>query len=69
MDIIISNSGGVMINRFQFMVKERDVAGLRKIMLNFVKRITVINGRVEVSLKISFGDIQIENPPLITTIA
>ena len=59
----------LLINRFQFMVKERDVAGLRKIMLNFVKRITVINGRVEVSLKISFGDIQIENPPLITTIA
>lgn len=58
----------LLINRFQFMVKEHDVTGLRKIILNFVKRITVINGKAEVSLKISFGDIQIENPPLVAAV-
>ena len=55
-------------NRFQFMVKERDVTELRKIILNFVKRIKVINGKAKVSLKILFGDIQIENPPMVTAI-
>ena len=50
------------------MVKERDVTELRKIILNFVKRITVINGKAKVSLKILFGDIQIENPPMVTAI-
>ncbi len=58
----------LLINRFQFMRKEHDAAGLRKIILNFVKQITVTNGKAEVSLKISFGDIQIENPPLMTAI-
>lgn len=51
----------LLINRFHFMVKENDVVGLRKIMLDFVKRITVTNGKIDVILKISFGDVAIDD--------
>jgi len=51
----------LLINRFNFMVKEYDVIGLRKIMLDFVKCITVSNGKIDVSLKISFGDVAIDD--------
>lgn len=51
----------LLINRFNFMVKEFDSVGLRKIILDFVKKITVTNCKAEVELKISFGDLEISD--------
>ena len=51
----------LLINRFNFMVKEFDSVGLRKIILDFVKKIKVTNGKAEVDLKISFGDLEISD--------
>ena len=50
----------LLINRFHFMMKEYDVVGLRKIILDFVKSITVTDGIIDVKLKISFGDVAID---------
>ena len=49
----------LLINRFHFMMKEYDVLGLRKIVLDFVNSVTVTDGKIDVSLKISFGDVAI----------
>ena len=55
----------LLINRFQFLLKEYDTAGLRKLLLDFVKCVTVTDGKIDVELKISFGDISVESPPLL----
>lgn len=49
----------LLINRFNFMLKEYDVVGLRKIVLDFVNSVTITDGKIDVSLKISFGDVAI----------
>ena len=47
------------------MKAEMNFDGLRKIILNFVDRVTITNEKIEVSLKISFGDVEIQGKKLV----
>ena len=55
----------LLINNFQRMKAEMNFDGLRKIILNFVDRVTITNEKIEVSLKISFGDVEIQGKKLV----
>lgn len=57
----------LMINNFQRMRCEMDFDGLRKTILSFVDGITVTNDRIEVKLKMDFGDVKIEGEKLSKT--
>lgn len=50
----------LMINNFQRMIIEMDFDGLRKIILRFIDKITVMDDKIDVFLKFSFGDISIK---------
>ena len=51
----------LLINRFNYLRKSGDLEGLRKIVLRFVDRIVVTDEKVDVFLKLSFGDVEIKS--------
>ena len=51
----------LLINRFNYLRKSGDLEGLRKIVLRFVDRIVVTDEKVNVFLKLSFGDVEIKS--------
>lgn len=50
----------LLINKFNQMRTENNFDGLRKIVLNFVDRIEISNEKIDVTLKLSFGNADIE---------
>lgn len=50
----------LLINRFKYLKKEGDFEGLRKIVLNFVDKVIITDNVIQVSLKLNFGDVDIE---------
>ena len=55
----------LLINSFQRMRKEGDFVGLRKLIKNFVDEIRVTDDKIEVKLKIKFGDVNLDSKTLI----
>lgn len=55
----------LLINSFQRMRKEDDFVGLRKLIKNFVDEIRVTDDKIEVKLKIKFGDVNLDSRTLI----
>ena len=54
----------LLINNFHKMRLNMDFDGLRKIVLNFVEHIDVADDTIDVALKISFGDVQMDSKHL-----
>lgn len=55
----------LLINSFRRMRKEGDFVGLRKLIKNFVDEIRVTDDKIEVKLKIKFGDVNLDSKTLI----
>lgn len=56
----------LLINNFQKARSERNFNELRKTILNFVEKIIITDENIEVKLKISFGDVDIQSKNLCT---
>ena len=56
----------LLINSFRRMRAENNFNGLRKIIQNFVDAIKVTDNRIEVYLKIQFGDVKIDSKTIIS---
>ena len=54
----------LLINRFNQMRSEQNFDGLRKIILDFVDRVVITDEKIEVSLKLNFGDVNIKTKTL-----
>lgn len=56
----------LLINRFKYMQKSGDFEGLRKIILRFVDKVVITDEKIDVFLKLSFGDVNIKSKEITT---